>query len=183
MTSGVRAKPHEHGETFRELFVAHAPMVWRAARHLGVAAADLEDICQEVFVVVHRRLPEFDLAGSADIRTWLYAICANVVRNHRRKAFRVRELSGDELPERAEAAAQEEAVERRRSAEWLARALAELDPDKRTVFVLHDLEGVPMRAITDAQGIPLQTGYSRLRLARERIEAKLALRGAEEEPQ
>ena len=55
--------------SFQQVYAECAPFVWRSLRRLGVRDADLEDVCQEAFVVVHRRLPELD--GSASPRTWL----------------------------------------------------------------------------------------------------------------
>src|SRR5262245_7483674 len=67
----------------RQIFDEHARYVWRTLRHLGVADADLEDVCQEVFVTVHRKLPEFE--GRSKLRTWLYGICLRVASDYRRR--------------------------------------------------------------------------------------------------
>src|SRR5262245_49705869 len=69
--------------TVRQIFDEHARYVWRTLRHLGVADADLEDVCQEVFVTVHRKLPEFE--GRSKLRTWLYGICLRVASDYRRR--------------------------------------------------------------------------------------------------
>jgi RNA polymerase sigma-70 factor (ECF subfamily) len=159
---------------FQRVFDTHAAMVWRTVRHLGVHPSEIEDVCQEVFVVVHRRLPEFDVEGPASMTTWLYAVCVNVIRNHVRRAYRSREESMASPPEPAADASHEDALDRARAATRLQRKLAMLDDDKREVFLLHDVEGVAMKEIAVALGIPLQTGYSRLRVARQRLEAELA---------
>lgn len=57
---------------FEKIYEAHASRVLRALRRLGVREADLEDVAQEVFVVVHRKLPEF--AGRSSLKTWLFGI-------------------------------------------------------------------------------------------------------------
>ena len=159
---------------FQRVFDTHAPMVWRTVRYLGVHPSEIEDVCQEVFVVVHRRLPEFDAEGSASMTTWLYAVCVNVIRNHARRAYRTREKSMASPPEPVAEASHEEAFDRARAATRLRRKLATLDDDKREVFLLHDVEGASMKEIAQALGIPLQTGYSRLRVARQRLEEELA---------
>jgi RNA polymerase sigma-70 factor (ECF subfamily) len=159
--------------SFRDFFEAHAPMIWRAVRHLGVAPADVEDVCQEVFIIVHARLPTFEIEGPGDVRTWAFAICMNVVRNYRRRAHRRREISTDVLPDVPQTPLQEELIDRSRAAVRLARLLETLDDDKRVVFVMHDLEGLDMKAIVECLRVPLQTGYSRLRAARQRIEAAI----------
>ncbi|WP_437873491.1 RNA polymerase sigma factor [Sorangium sp. So ce363] len=55
--------------SFEQLFFEHAPFVWRALRRLGVHEADAEDVCQEVFMIVHRRLASFE--GRSSVQTWL----------------------------------------------------------------------------------------------------------------
>ena len=72
--------------SFEVLYDTQVDFVWRAARRLGVASAQLEDVVQEVFLVVHRRRAAFD--GGSQVRTWLYGITLNVVRNARRRKRR-----------------------------------------------------------------------------------------------
>src|SRR5690242_9086511 len=72
---------------FRELFRQHAPFVWRVLRRYRVAGAELEDVCQEVFTVVYRRLAEFE--GRAQFRTWLYEIARRSALAQRRRAARL----------------------------------------------------------------------------------------------
>src|SRR5262249_14147909 len=66
-----------------DLYRAHAQTVARWASRLGGPAIDVEDVVQEVFLVVQRRLDGF--RGDAHVKTWLYRITANVVRWRRRK--------------------------------------------------------------------------------------------------
>ncbi|MDW8364116.1 MAG: sigma-70 family RNA polymerase sigma factor [Myxococcales bacterium] len=164
-------------QAFWSIFESHAPSVWRFARQLGVSAADLDDVVQEVFLVVHERLSEFDPAGPASVRTWICAICLNVVRNYRRRAFRTREKGGLDADALVEPTDVEEEFARRERLVQLMRRLADLDEGKRTVLWLHDVEGLPMAEITSMLGIPLKTGYSRLRAARAVLEAALAEEG------
>lgn len=132
-------------------------------------------------MVVHARLPTFHIEGSADIRTWLFTICLNIVRNYRRRAVHRREVSTDVVPEHSQSPTQEEHIDQSRAALRLARLLGALDENKRIVFVMHDLEGIEMREIVDTLGVPLQTGYSRLRAARQRLEEAIAQERAHEE--
>src|SRR5689334_3823793 len=73
--------------TVQQIFTEYAAFVFRTLRRLGVADADVDDLCQDVFVVVHRKHAEFK--GQASLRTWLYAICIHTASNHRRR-FRAR---------------------------------------------------------------------------------------------
>jgi RNA polymerase sigma-70 factor (ECF subfamily) len=161
-TSGVAADLH-----FPAVFAEFAPYVLRVMRHLGVPAADLPDQCQEVFVAVFRGLPSF--GGRSKLQTWIYGICLRVASNHRRRAHVRRERPCSEPPEQSSPAAQDESFERRESQATLARLLDALDPDKREVFVLYELEELSMKEVAEACGCPLQTAYSRLHAARRRL--------------
>jgi RNA polymerase sigma-70 factor (ECF subfamily) len=151
---------------FDEVYETNFEFVWRSARSLGVHPSALDDVTQDVFVVVHRRLAEFE--GRASIRTWLARILVRVVSEHRRR-FRRKESAHtpmvDELldgggPSPAESAARQQA------AKLLAQILDEMDEDRRTVFVLAEIEQMPVPEISEALGVNLNTVYSRLRLAR-----------------
>jgi RNA polymerase sigma-70 factor (ECF subfamily) len=157
--------------SFREIFLEHAPFVWRALKRLGVHWADADDVCQEVFLVAFRKLATFD--GSSSMRTWLYGIAIRVASESRRRVSRRREEVTDRLPEESTPALQAEAIERRQAIELVDRALEHLDADKRAVFVLYELEEVPMAEVAMALGCPLQTAYSRHRAARKIVEAVL----------
>jgi RNA polymerase sigma-70 factor (ECF subfamily) len=149
---------------------AHADFVWASLHRLGIRSADLPDLLQEVFVVVHRRGDSFD--GSSELRTWLFGICVGLARNYRKKAFRrnerplEREQTSDEDPER-------EIADRlaRRAAE---RILERIDPEKRAVFVMFEVEQLSCPEIAHALGLPVGTVYSRLHAARAEIAVLLA---------
>jgi RNA polymerase sigma-70 factor (ECF subfamily) len=153
------------------VFEEHAPYVWRALRRLGVAEADADDVCQDVFIVVHRKLGTFH-GGS--LRTWLYGICLRVASEHRRRPHRRREEVVEAVPDAGVDASQEDDLERRRALVLLDEALDQLDDAKRAVFVLFELEQLPMVEVAEAAGCPLQTAYSRLHAARKIVEASLA---------
>jgi RNA polymerase sigma-70 factor, ECF subfamily len=154
---------------FREVFAENAPYVWRALRSLGVAEGDAEDVSQEVFLVVHRRLDDYDPRYA--LRTWLYGICLRAAAAYRRRPHVRREQAVAEVPDAACDAAQHEALERARLRAELDAALAGLDDDKRAAYVLHELEGLPVAEVARAMGCPLQTAYSRLVAARRHVEA------------
>ncbi len=146
----------------------HAPFVLRVLRYAGVPEADVMDAAQEVYLIVHRRLHEWDEHTGA-LTTWLYGICirvaANVRRGHRRRRWDLRA----ELPDSSIEPPQEADLERIEARKRLLALLDLLDDDKRAVFVLHEIEEMPMPEVALALEIPLGTGYSRLRLARERL--------------
>jgi RNA polymerase sigma-70 factor (ECF subfamily) len=156
---------------FERVFEEHAPFAWRALRRLGVPEPDVDDVCQEVFVIVHRRLGDFE--GRSALRTWIYGICVRCAAGFRRSARRRREDVVDALPEGTMPPPQLEEIGRRRALALLDAALDKLDDDKRAVFVLFEIEEVPMTEVAQAVGCPLQTAYARLYAARKQIEASL----------
>lgn len=153
--------------TFEELYHRHFEFVWRSLRHLGVRAADLPDVGQEVFLVVHRRLPEFD--GRAKVTSWLFRICMNAARNHRRLAHHRRESFDTAAIDGAveEAPNPTSRLERREDLALFEAALDTMDLDQRAAFVLFELVGMTGPDLAETLEIPLGTAYSRLRLARD----------------
>jgi RNA polymerase sigma-70 factor (ECF subfamily) len=150
--------------SFPAVFDEYAPFVLRVMRHLGVPQSDVQDQSQEVFVAVFRGLAAF--AGRSTLQTWIYGICLRVASNHRRRAHVRRERPVAELPEQPSPPVQDELLEQRRSEPRLRRLLDTLDPDKREVFVLYELEELSMKQVAALCDCPLQTAYSRLHAAR-----------------
>lgn len=150
-------------EEFRRLFLNNYDYVWSSLRRLGVHTRDLEDVTHDVFVEVHAKLESYDRARP--IRPWLFAFALRFASDYRKLARHKTELRGD-----ADGATQlpsaEDAVEMQERARLLHAALDELSIELRAVIVLYEIDETPMKDITEALGIPLYTGYSRLRLAR-----------------
>jgi len=157
------------------VYEAHFRYVWRCLRSLGVRDVQLDDALQDVFLVVQRRLPEFD--GGAELRTWLYAIALRVARKYKQRARREPtslETAREQDPELPAApdSNDDAAVANERLA-FARRALAALDDDKREVFVLARIEQMSAPEIAEVVAIPLNTVYSRLRAARLAFEAEV----------
>lgn len=171
------ARPSEY--RFEDVYDQHFDLVWRSLRRLGVPASGVDDAAQDVFVVVHRRLAEFE--GRSKIETWLFGICLRVARSYRRKAARA--AVHDPLPEElvAEQRGPDAVAASRRAWAVVEGFLETLDEDKRAIFVLADLEELTAPEIAAALGIPLNTVYSRLRAARKRFEGVVKRYRAEEE--
>lgn len=145
----------------------YADFVWRTLQRMGVGSSDLDDALQEVFVVVHKKLWRYD--GSSALTTWLFGICLRVASATRRKAYRRRERldpdwasnageSGEGLPE-------QELLAREARAK-LAHVLDELEPGRRAVLVMFEIESLSCPEIAEQLGIPVGTVYSRLSAAR-----------------
>jgi RNA polymerase sigma-70 factor, ECF subfamily len=159
------------GAEFEALYDQHFAFVWRMLLHFGVAEHQAEDAAQDVFIVVHRRLADWDRSVSA--RSWLYGICRRVAADHRRSRTR-HERKLEALPRPAGDSALERRVADRELLAALERALAELDPGLRDAFVMAELEGMTGREIAEATGVNANTIASRLRKARAQISAALA---------
>jgi RNA polymerase sigma-70 factor (ECF subfamily) len=167
-----------HRLTTAEVFHENAPFAWRVLRRLGVAERDVDDVCQEVFVTVHRRLGEFE--GRSSVRTWVYAICVRTASDYRKRARMRREVAAEVPPEPAVGPDQEHELSLRQARARLDAMLDELDDDKRVVFVLYEIEELPMAEVASVVGCPLQTAYSRLHAARREVEAALERHRARE---
>jgi RNA polymerase sigma-70 factor, ECF subfamily len=158
---------------FDDVYRGEFGFVWRSAKRLGLRDAALDDAVQEVFVVVHRRLAEFE--GRSSLRTWLFGITLRVVRDHRRSARR-RDPGPPVDPDtlRATGSGPAESAEKAEAVRLLHALLDELDDERREVFVMAELEQMPMPEIADALGINVNTAYARLRIARHEFEQALA---------
>jgi RNA polymerase sigma-70 factor (ECF subfamily) len=152
----------------------HVDFVWKNLQRLGVRTPDLEDALQDVFVVVHRRLDSFN--GSSLLTTWLFGICLRVALAYRRRSHVRRERSSIEFePELATDSEQgpEALTIARQTRLQLERVLDSLEPQRRAVFTMFELEDMSAPVIARTLGIPLGTVYSRLSAAR--VDFKKAL--------
>jgi RNA polymerase sigma-70 factor (ECF subfamily) len=126
----------------------------------------LEDAVHDVFVVLHRRWEDYDPARP--IKPWLAGIATRVASDFRRRSQNrhevVAEIHDSELMDQRPAA--DQMVSQKEDKDLVMRALSALSADQRTVFVLHELQGLSMPEIASAVDAPLNTLYSRLRLAR-----------------
>lgn len=165
----LRARPVDEPEapvreSFEAVYRRHFAFAWRSLRSLGVPERDLPDAAQDVFVVVHRKLDEFDFR--CRVTTWLYGICLRVASGRRRLAPNRHERLGEEPepPLHVRDATSPELAERRA---LLAEALDAMPDDQRAVFTLFELEGMTGEEIAELLEVKSATVHSRLRLARE----------------
>jgi RNA polymerase sigma-70 factor (ECF subfamily) len=147
-----------------DLFAMHARYVWNTLRRLGVPASELEDVTHDVFLQIHGHLREFD--PSRPVRPWLFGFAFRVASNARRRAFRRRETLADTDALPGQAASPEELTSAEQDRRMVLEALLAVDLQRRAVFVLYELDGEAMVDIALSLGIPVNTAYSRLRLAR-----------------
>lgn len=165
-------------ESFADVYRAHFKFVWRVLARLGVPDRDLADATQDVFVVVHRKLDEFD--GQARITTWLYGICFRTASQRRRAAPTRLELLDQTPPtESFGVQSDDRAAGLAHHRRLLAEALESMPLEQRAVFAFYELDGMSGEEIAEQVGASVATVHSRLRLARlafrrfvERIEAR-----------
>jgi len=152
------------------VYQAEFAYVWHTLRRLGVRPRDLEDRVHDVFVVVHRRWRDYDPARP--LRPWLFGIALRVAADDRRRAARAAEVELGTIEQAAGAEpAADERIAAAKARELVLAALEALDLDQRAALVMHDLDGASAPEISAALAIPLNTVYSRLRLAREKFAA------------
>jgi RNA polymerase sigma-70 factor (ECF subfamily) len=157
---------------FREVFITHRADVARLLGRMVGRRADLEDLLQEVFVQVHRSLSSF--RSESRLSTWIYRVAVNVALMHRRSAkSRPVVVATQEPVLLDDAAPPDEQLVRRRRVEALYRLLDRVSDKKRTVYVLHELEGMSPNEISKVVGAPVLTVRTRLFYARREVLAML----------
>jgi RNA polymerase sigma-70 factor (ECF subfamily) len=155
--------------SFRGVFEREFDYVWASLRRLGVRDSDLEDVAQDVFVRVHRQLHHYD--PSRPIRPWLFAFAVRCAADWRRQARHRVEVLGHPEEHAASTPSADVAMVQAEELSVVLQALESVEIDRRAVFILYELDECPMKEIVRSLGIPLFTGYSRLRLARKEFVA------------
>jgi len=159
---------------FRAVYERWFDDVSKWIRALGGPEADREDLVQDVFVVVHRRLHDFD---GDNLPGWLYQIARHRVRDFRRLSWVKHLLFGSvPLSENLakEGASPAETLETQQKSALLEQLLDRLTESERATFVLFELDGFSGEEIAQIQGIPLNTVWSRLHKSRKKLKGWLA---------
>jgi RNA polymerase sigma-70 factor (ECF subfamily) len=156
------------------LFETHVAFVWRVLRRHGIAERDLDDACQEVFLVVHRRRREFE--GRSTLRTWFYGIAVRVAYAARRRTRRAEQALPASEPEPVLDSDPFAHALQRQALRELESALAIVAVSQREVFVLYELEGLSLAEAAEALDVPENTALYRLHAARDAIAAHMRRR-------
>lgn len=160
---------------FAEVYDAHFDLVWRTARRLGVPEASADDVVQDVFLVLHRKVAEYD--GHTPVKRWILGITVRVVGDHRRRHRRKdapcvpapADSDGD-IVLASNARAPSVGVEIDEQVRLLEELLSQLSEEKREVLVLSELEEMTVPEIAEMLGANVNTIYARLRTARQEFE-------------
>jgi len=169
--------PSREQPGFLDVYAQHFDLVWRSLRHLGVPAQLLDDAVQDVWLVVHRKLGEFD--GRSAVSTWLFGICINVARARRRAREVTRPAepllddmqSADPGPERA--------LESSQAWHRVQGFMAGLPELHRAIFVSSLLENFSPAETASAIGVDVNTVYKRVRALRRSFQRLLERSGEE----
>ncbi len=164
---------------FNTIYREQQGRVLAAVRTIIGPSDEIEDVVQLAFIEVHRSLPRFQ--GRSRLSTWIYRIAINVALQHLRKKKRKRWLmfgaTGEEIEREAAPIDDNRRLEDRQLLQAVYRAADKLSEKKRTVWVLHELQGMEPTDIGDLLGIPMNTARSRLLAARREIKTELARLG------
>ncbi|HMA94736.1 MAG TPA: sigma-70 family RNA polymerase sigma factor [Polyangiaceae bacterium] len=161
---------------FPEIYRKYFNFVWSCTRRFGIPENEVEDVVQEIFVVIHARLQT--LERSEALRSWIYGIIRRTASTYRRnkrvraahaEALRAEpEVTYPQMPSPLDLAEQTDQVR------LLWSLIEQLDPPKREAFVLAELDEMTVPEIAAAINVPLNTVYSRIRVARQELEQALA---------
>jgi RNA polymerase sigma-70 factor, ECF subfamily len=165
----------KHAPSFQHVYRAYFELVWSTARRLGVPHDAMDDVVQDVFIVVHSKLDSLERPEA--LRSWIYGVARRTVSGYHR-SHRSRVPLGIQPDIERRAISQEPTplahTEASASLEVLLGLLDELDEPKREVFALVEIDERSVPEVAELLGIPLNTAYSRLRLARQAFDAALA---------
>ena len=162
--------------SFKSVYAQYFGFVWSSARRLGVRPSAMDDVVQEIFIVLHDKL--HTLRQPESLRSWIYGVVRRTVSSYHRSR-RTRDVSEIALALHVELEHEPQLTplelnEQNEETKLLWALLGELDPPKREVLILAELDGMRAPEISEALEIPLNTVYSRLRTARFAFEAALA---------
>jgi RNA polymerase sigma-70 factor (ECF subfamily) len=167
---GQGVEPRGERENLREfeaLYEAELDYVWRSLRRLGIRNEDLEDLTHDVFAKAFHRFETYD--ASRPLRPWLFGIALRVASDFRQLSRHRHEFQtqiADPLDPIDQQVPADERLDDERNRVLLERALSGLTMERRAILVMHDVNGHSMPEIAEVIALPLNTLYSRLRLAR-----------------
>jgi RNA polymerase sigma-70 factor (ECF subfamily) len=166
---------------FRAIYERWFGEVSRWIRAMGGPEAEREDLVQDVFLIVHRRLPDFD---GSNLAGWLYQIARHRVRDFRRLLW-VRHLffggvpPSDNLTHSGPSPA--ESLETREKRMLLERLLGKLNESERAALILFEIDGYSGEEIAELEGVPVNTVWARIHRARKKLNAALAVAESREQ--
>ncbi len=160
---------------FECIYRDYFAFVWACTRRLGVVEDELDDVVQEIFIVIHSRL--HSLQHPTALRSWIYGIVRRTASTYHRakraKMANASAMDADAAVQYPQPPSPHELAEQSDQVKLLWELLEKLDPEKREVFVLNELDEMTVPEIALALEVPVNTVYSRLRVARQELEEAL----------
>ncbi|MFH1761212.1 MAG: RNA polymerase sigma factor [bacterium] len=162
---------------YSRFFNSYKEIMYRLAYKFLGPVNDLEDVVQVIFIQIFKSLPGFE--GRSKLTTWIYKIGVNVciqyLRNNKQKKeinfsdnYFISELNGDRLKQDAHTILEQKELQKS-----VYNAINRLNLKKRSVIILHDMEGKTIEEIAQIIQKPVGTVKSRLFHAREELKNKL----------
>ncbi|HZS07565.1 MAG TPA: RNA polymerase sigma factor [Blastocatellia bacterium] len=170
----AQAAARGQAEAFEELYQRHHRRVYSLCLRMVANTTEAEDLTQEVFVQLFRKIGSF--RGESAFTTWLHRMTVNQVLMHfRKRGVRLEKTTeeGDELADVVQAGTERPQAMPVVDRIALDRAIAQLSPGYRSVFVLHDVEGYEHEEVAQALGISVGTSKSQLHKARMKLRGLL----------
>jgi RNA polymerase sigma-70 factor (ECF subfamily) len=163
--SEVKLPGEDSRQSFEFVYRSCFLPVARWVRALGANDGDVEDLTQEIFIIVRRKLPAFD---GRNLPGWLYRIAQRTVRDHRRSAW-FRNVLGKQAPATEPTSPGPsglQVLQQQERRKVLEAILARMSEKRRTTFVLFEIEGYSGEEIAQIQSLRLKTVWTRLHHAR-----------------
>lgn len=163
---------------FERVYAENFDFIWRAVRGLGVPVATADDVTQDVFMIVHRKLAEVQTKSA--LRSWLFGVTRRVCKDYRRALGRRGvhlELEGQHEANVAEDP--QEKIQARQALQAVERFANELEEERRALFFLALIEGLNINDVAETLGWNANTTYSRVRVLRQQLAERLGLESKE----
>jgi RNA polymerase sigma-70 factor (ECF subfamily) len=158
---------------FEELYSRHSRRVYSLCLRMTANTAEAEDLAQEVFIQLYRKAGSF--RGESQFTTWLHRLTVNQVLMHfRRRGVRLEQVTDDgDEPVRVELGTEDQSRMRVVDRIAIDKAVSQLPPGYRAVFVLHDVEGREHEEVARLLGCSVGTSKSQLHKARMKLRTLL----------
>lgn len=162
----------DHREFFAAAYREHLAWMLHTVKRLGVRGHEGHDVAHDVFVTAWRRIDGY--SPERPLRPWLFGIAFRVVANRRALKSHSQTPEPELDQHRGTAATPDAHLEAEQTRGHVLRALDELPLDQRALFVGHDIDQTPIVELARELDVPLNTAYSRLRLARAKFQQVFA---------
>ena len=182
----IEKAKHGDAQAFQALYDKHKRRVYSLCLRMTANTAEAEDLTQEAFLQLYRKIGTF--RGESAFSTWLHRLSVNVVLMQlRKKSLPVVSLEestqGEEDTPKKDFGAEDLALAGSIDRLQLQKAVDDLPPGYRTIFVLHDIEGYEHNEIATLVGCSIGNSKSQLHKARMKLRDLLKMNRAEKAEQ